>query len=139
LLKDQWFRWEMKKVAPFLFVAAVLVGCNSRQLTADECFRIGAAEQEFGNLPAAIAYYSRAIALKRNFPSAYYSRATAEQALHNLDAATADYGEAIAREPNHLLAYLGRGRIKLAQRDFSGAFADADQRYESTQGSPPAM
>src|SRR4051794_4826451 len=69
----------------------------------------GLANQEMGNLTAAVIDYIKAIELSPKDAGAYLSRGTVRAILGDPHAALADYSKAIELDPRKTPAYLVRG------------------------------
>lgn len=75
-------------------------------------YNLGVALGLSGDLPAAIASYSRAIELNDKLVAAYVNRGLAKVRQGNLSGAIADYDEAIELDSDRVLAYYNRGVAK---------------------------
>lgn len=70
-----------------------------------------------GNLDAAIAGYSVAIALNPKDMFGFNNRGNALRDKGDLQAAIADYTEAIRLDPDYAAAYVNRGRVHESKND----------------------
>ncbi len=80
--------------------------------------------KRLGNLDAAIADYSGAIALNPRDMFGFNNRGNALRDKGDLPAAIADYTEAIRLDPDYAAAYVNRGRVHETQNNLDGARAD---------------
>jgi len=91
-----------------------------------------------GNMEAAIASYTKAIAAARPTPVYYHTRGCAYHAIGDYAAAIADLTNAIKFEPRPETSYFSRmpdyyysrGQSQLARRDYDAAIADFTQVIE---------
>lgn len=95
-----------------------------RQVQAASLYRQGVLQYEKGDLEAAIALYTQAIALDSNFAEAYAARAGAWGKQDNYTAAIADYSAAIAIDDELAPAYGGRGLALSLEGDLANGVED---------------
>lgn len=91
---------------------------------AESYFSQGRFQHEKGNLEAAIALYTEALAMESDYLLAYASRAGAYGALAEYDAAISDYTSALELDPELAAAYGGRGVARYYLEDINGSVAD---------------
>jgi tetratricopeptide (TPR) repeat protein len=91
---------------------------------ADILYRQGVLQYEKGNLEAAIALYTDALALNPDSAVTYSARAGAYGRLKDYEAAIADYTAAIALDDDLAPAYGGRGLAKTLEGDLNAGVAD---------------
>ena len=84
----------------------------------------GLALAKKGNVDAAIADYTKAIAIDPNLAWAYYSRGEAYIQKGDVDRGIADYGKAIAIDPKNFLAYNNRGAAYYYKGEVDRAISD---------------
>jgi tetratricopeptide (TPR) repeat protein len=102
----------------------------ARTVAADESsnpdywFQKGALCATYGNNSAAIAYFSKAIALDPSHSGAYFSQGISYGQLGNYSRALALVSQAIAMQPQNGLYYYGRGRVNLLAGQKDQALAD---------------
>jgi tetratricopeptide (TPR) repeat protein len=80
-------------------------------VTAVDYMALGDHAYDQGDCVAAIAAYSKAIALDPSLPEAYNNRAYTNMRLHNYAIALVDLDKAIALRPNYVQALMNRGDI----------------------------
>lgn len=78
-------------------------------------------------LEAAVADYTRAIALAPAAPDPYLNRGAAYEMMQNWEAAIADYNQVLALDPNEAGAYNNRGNAKAGLGDWAEAITDYRQ------------
>jgi hypothetical protein len=96
----------------------------ARSVTADDLLVTAMDKSDRRDLPGAIAQYDRAIALKPDYPLAYYRRGLSKEQMGNRVGANADYSRAIALKPNFADAYLSRGLSEGILGNWQGAIDD---------------
>lgn len=94
---------------------------------AAEQYREGMAQIQAGDLPAALAAFDAALALRPTFAEALHQRGVTYAMLGQINAAISDYDQAIAAQPAMAAAYHDRGLAFLAREQFDRALADLDQ------------
>lgn len=94
-----------------------------------------------GEIDAAIADYTRAIALNSADLFAFNNRANTRRDKGDVEGAVADYGEAIRLDPDYTAAYINRGLVNerrgaldLARVDFEAALVTSDTKYPNSRG-----
>ena len=93
-----------------------------------------------GNLDAAIADYTSAIALNSKDMFGFNNRGNARRDKGDLPGAIADYTEAIRLDPDYAAAYINRGRVYERQENLDGARADftavlaTSNKYANSRG-----
>jgi tetratricopeptide (TPR) repeat protein len=87
-------------------------------------FQKGALCATYGNNPAAIRYFSKAIALNPGHSGAHFSQGVAYGQMGNYARAVADINRAIEMEPQNGLYYYGRGRTYLLAGEKDKAMQD---------------
>jgi tetratricopeptide (TPR) repeat protein len=95
--------------------------------TAKEFNQRGTSKVQNGDLDGAIADFSQAVQLKRDYAMAYYNRGTVYASTGNVRAALADYTQVIALKPNSAAARYSRGSLRVNTGDRAGAIADLQQ------------
>ena len=91
---------------------------------ADYWFDKGALCATYGNDPAAIKFFQKAIALDPNRSGAYFSQGISFGQIDEFDKAIGLIDKAIAMEPQNGLFIYGRGRVHLLAGDRQKAMAD---------------
>lgn len=86
----------------------------------DAYFHRAVAKSGLGDMQAAIADYSQAIAINPQDAISYYNRANVKSDLGDKEGAVADYSQAIAFNPQDASVYHNRGNTKLALGDNQG-------------------
>ncbi len=89
----------------------------------DALFAQGVAEMQSGESSAAIATFTRVIALKPDFAEGWNKRATVYFLVGDYQRSLADCDEVIRRNPNHFGALAGYGQIYLHLNDYDKALA----------------
>ena len=97
---------------------------------ATEYQRLGDVQQTKGNWDAAIAAYTKAIALNPKDEDAARNRGDARQRKSDWNGAIADYTKAIGVKPDDESAYRNRGDAKQRKNDWAGAIADYTKAIE---------
>ena len=87
-------------------------------------FQKGALCATYGNNPAAIGYFGKAIALDPGHSGAHFSQGVAYGQMGNYTRAVADINRAIEMEPRNGLYYYGRGRTYLLAGEKDRAMQD---------------
>ncbi|MFH0917603.1 MAG: tetratricopeptide repeat protein [Candidatus Omnitrophota bacterium] len=126
------------KLIIFILIGVVCLSASSVYAeTAEEYFTHGCVSYNQGNLPQAIANYTKAIAIKPDYAAAYNNRGLVYFRLHNFIQAIADYTKAIALDPNFAAAYNNRGQANHNlgtlygnQRNFVQAIADYNKAID---------
>ncbi|MEP1060114.1 MULTISPECIES: tetratricopeptide repeat protein [Cyanophyceae] len=95
--------------------------------TAKEFNQRGTSRVQNGDLDAAIADFSQAVRLKRDYATAYYNRGTVYASTGNVRAALADYTQVIALKPNNAAVRYSRGLLRANTGDRPGALIDFQQ------------
>ncbi|HWI40228.1 MAG TPA: tetratricopeptide repeat protein [Verrucomicrobiae bacterium] len=95
-------------------------------------YRKGVELNKKGDLKGAIAWYSKAIELKKDSADLYYVRGRAYKEDEQLARALEDLGKAIALKPDYADAYNHRGAIHAVQG--KGELAKADFRKSCDLG-----
>lgn len=95
--------------------------------TAKEFNQRGTSRVQNGDLDGAIADFSQAVRLKRDYTTAYYNRGTVYASTGNVRAALADYTQVIALKPNNAAVRYSRGLLRANTGDRAGAIADFQQ------------
>lgn len=95
--------------------------------TAKDFNQRGTSKAQNGDLDGAIAAFSQAIQLKRDYAAAYYNRGTAYASTGNVRAALADYTQVISLKPNNAAVRYSRGSLRAKVGDQVGAIADFQQ------------
>jgi tetratricopeptide (TPR) repeat protein len=80
-----------------------------------------------GDVDGAIADFSQAVQLKRDYAMAYYNRGAVYASTGNVRAALADYTQVIALKPNNAAARYSRGSLRANTGDRAGAIVDFQQ------------
>ncbi len=75
----------------------------------------------------ALADYSKAIEINRNFANAYMNRGNLYSNQQKYELALADYSKAIEINPNDAMAYNNRGNLYFAQQKYKLALADYEE------------
>jgi len=101
----------------------------SAMVSAQDYFAQGDYDYERGACDAAIADYTRAIALNPKFAEAYNNRAYTYMVQHNYAAALPDLNKAIELRPNYVNALMNRGDIYnyYYEINYDRAVADYDR------------
>jgi tetratricopeptide (TPR) repeat protein len=94
---------------------------SEQELTAQQWFERGIAAKD---PEEKLRFYSEAIRLKPDYPSAYNNRGLARTDKGDLDGALLDYTEAIRLKPDLADAYTNRGNALRQKGDVDGALAD---------------
>jgi tetratricopeptide (TPR) repeat protein len=90
-----------------------------------------------GRLDEALADYSKAIALKPDYPGAYFNRGNTYSDREDYDRAISDYTRAIALRPDYREAYYNRAVAWFYKKDYRRAWADIQAvRYLGAEPSP---
>ena len=84
----------------------------------------GVAYGKTGRLAEALADFDKAIALKPDYPSAYYNRGNTYADREDYDRAISDYTRAIALKPDYREAYYNRAVAWFYKKDYRRAWAD---------------
>jgi Flp pilus assembly protein TadD len=84
----------------------------------------------YGNYPAAVNAFSKAIALDPAHSGAWFSRGVAYGQMGRFDQALDSLNRALALEPRNGLFHYGRGRVHLLAGDRAAAYADFSQAAE---------
>lgn len=84
---------------------------------------IGVAKYNLQDYHGAIAEYSMAIELGKNYLTAYYNRGKAKEKLKDYEGAIKDYSVIIDRHPDPVV-YNSRGLVKAIIQDYRGAVQD---------------
>lgn len=92
----------------------------------------GLAYFDQGEYDKAIADFSRAIELKRDYADGYYNRGLAYHKKAEYNKAIADYTGAIIINPEYLKAYINRGQVYSANRNHENALRDFRRAIEIT-------
>ena len=87
----------------------------------DALFQTGVGQMTRGELPQAIATFSRIIRLKPEFAEGWNKRATLYYLAGEYKKSLADCAEVIKRNPNHFGALAGYGQIYLRLEDYERA------------------
>jgi len=95
--------------------------------TAKDFNQRGTSKVQKGDVDGAIADFSQAVQLKRDYAMAYYNRGTVYASTGNVRAALADYTQVIALKPNSGAARYSRGSLRANTGDRAGAIADLQQ------------
>ena len=90
-------------------------------------FNRGNAYDDSGDHDAAIADYTAALKIKKDYSDAYFNRAFAYEAKGDFDNAIADYTRVIALAPDYAKAYYSRGRAYEGKGDLKQALAGYEQ------------
>lgn len=96
--------------------------------------RRGMVHHALGDLAAAIADCSAALALNPNFPEALNNRAVVRDAQGDYPGAMADFDQALRLRPAYPEAYNNRGITRQARGDLAGALADYDMAIRLQPG-----
>jgi tetratricopeptide (TPR) repeat protein len=109
--------------------------------TADSLFEQGIEQHQEGQLEAAIATYSQAIAQRPNYAEALYNRALAYLELEDRAAeALADLNAAIEHQPQFADAYFCRGLMAIDRQQYEAALHDFNRALDFDPFSPsPAI
>ncbi|MGB7761362.1 MAG: serine/threonine-protein kinase [Bryobacteraceae bacterium] len=89
--------------------------------------------------PGAIQSFTKAIALRRNYAPAYFSRGAAHQDLEENEMAIQDYSEAIRLAPNMAPAYAARGVCLVRLHRDQEAWVDFERALELKPGMASAL
>src|SRR6185437_5028100 len=87
----------------------------------------GVARQALNQLDAAVADFSKAVALAPDYAEAYYNRANALRDQRKFEAALADFDKVVAIKPDYAEAYNNRGVALRELKKFDAAIADYDR------------
>ncbi|GEM_PF-2788888 len=87
----------------------------------------GVAKTKMNDLEGAIADFTKAIQLKRDYAAAYYNRGTTYANVGRPRDAIADYTQVILLKPNNAYVRYDRGLIRADLGDQKGAIADLQQ------------
>jgi len=87
----------------------------------------GPTDRDNKNYEAAIADYSKEIALDPGYSDAWYYRGQVKSVLGRYNGAIADFSRVIALSPKSPFAYYSRGMAKLKLRRYSSAILDFDR------------
>jgi len=108
----------------------VLIGLSffsisyARAETAVEYLNQGVDYFDQGNLPKAIAEYTKAIIMRLNYTKAYYNRGLAYFKEGNFPKAIVDYTKAIEINPNFAHAYYSRAQVYFFTKEYDKAWTD---------------
>ncbi|BCL34725.1 serine protease [Nostoc sp. MS1] len=94
---------------------------------ADDFYIQGGEKYTKGDNKGAIADYTKAISLNRNYADAYNNRGVVRYKLGDYKGAIADYTQALKINPNFDLAYINRGLARAELGDKQGAITDHTQ------------
>jgi tetratricopeptide (TPR) repeat protein len=89
-----------------------------------EQYNLGVKRQQAGDNAGAIAAYTRALELDKNYPDAYNNRGVAYLSQRDYAAAVADFSRSIELAPSEAAAYNNRGSIYFSQAKFEESIAD---------------
>lgn len=95
--------------------------------TAKEFNQRSTSKVQKGDVDGAIADFSQAVQLKRDYAMAYYNRGAVYASTGNVRAALADYTQVIALKPNNAAARYSRGSLRANTGDRAGAIVDLQQ------------
>jgi tetratricopeptide (TPR) repeat protein len=115
------------KKALFAVCLLSLASIPSPGQTAEDFLNNGNAQFNQQRYAAAVAEYTRAIALNPNFFMAYYNRGTSYVKLENYTAAIVDLTRAVALDPSYVNAFYNRGFSYLKSNSPDRAVADYSQ------------
>ena len=85
--------------------------------------------QALNRLDDALASYDEALALKPDYPEAFYNRGIALQGLNRLDDALASYDKALALKLDFAEVFNNRGNALQELRRFDEALSSYDQAF----------
>lgn len=109
-------------------ISACSRAIESNRFTGDDLAKLltnrGVELKRKGNLDAAIADYSGAIALNPKDMFSFNNRGNVRRDKGDLQGAIADYTEAIRLDPDYVAAYVNRGRVYEGQDNLERARAD---------------
>lgn len=83
-----------------------------------------------GDLSGAMINWTLVLAINKNEPNAYYSRAIVKNELYIWKSAISDYDKAIEIAPDFAAAIANRGTVKDENRDYDGALKDYNRALE---------
>ncbi|MDR3172589.1 MAG: tetratricopeptide repeat protein [Treponema sp.] len=90
-------------------------------------FNAGFAHYEAGEYPAAIADFTRALAIKNNDTNALFYRAKSYDYLKDYDQAIEDWTALLRLHPHDAEVYYNRGNAYCTKKDYDQAIADYNQ------------
>ena len=96
-------------ISVFLFLIAVVVGCDTTTEAKKKAVTQGTTALDVQDFDLAISCFTEAIRLDAKDPVGYYNRAVAYGKKGEFDKAIADYTEAIRLDPQNAQAYCIRG------------------------------
>ncbi|MFO7706746.1 MAG: tetratricopeptide repeat protein [Desulfobacterales bacterium] len=120
----------LPSVAPAAGKSAASTGSAVQTRSAEEWFRKGALVSTYGNNPAAVAYFAKAIALDPGHSGAWFSQGVSYGQMGSYAQAFESIQRAIALEPRNGLYYYGRGRVHLLAGDRKAAIEDFQRAAE---------
>jgi len=95
---------------------------------------LGSQYFRIGNMGKALASYSRAIEIKKDYPRALNNRGNIYLHQMNLEEALTDFNEVVRIQPDFAMAYSNRGLISLLRHQYETASADFDKAIELCPG-----
>jgi tetratricopeptide (TPR) repeat protein len=104
--------------------AAAAPSVQQEELTAQQWFERGFAATDHDE---EIRFFTEAIRLKPDYPSAIHNRGVARQVKGDIAGAIEDYTEAIRLKPDHSGAFYNRGYSRQATGDIAGAIDDYNE------------
>jgi tetratricopeptide (TPR) repeat protein len=122
--------WKVEQVdLPPALLAPSAAGAESPILfpVVDTYLAHGDGLAKKGDLPGAIADYTKVLTVAPKSSVAYNSRANALMAKGDTDGAIKDYTQALTIDPQMASAFNGRGTAKVAKNDIDGAIDDFSQ------------
>jgi tetratricopeptide (TPR) repeat protein/predicted aspartyl protease len=133
---DAPIRQQQAQAAPVVQPDAAAPASAEGPKTAAEFAARGAASAARRDFPAAIADYTRAIALEPDGARHYRARALARLGARQPVLAMADLDEALKRQPNDANALMRRGELYLTTRDPERAKADFEAAIKLAPDNP---
>lgn len=122
----------MRLIALLVLTGLLMAGMATAKEDHRELYRQGVEHNKRGEFDKAIAYYSKAIALRPSSPELYFVRGRAYKQNEQYDEAIKDLTKAVALKPDYAEAYNHRGVVYIGKGDMKAA--EADFRKACSQG-----